>query len=251
MLAGALAEQHLSDREHHTGSSTPPMKPRHIVLISGPSGCGKSTLIRQLAASTLAPEILARLPEQSGSWPVVEANDVLKGTLSTQALRRDKNPADGWLVHYDIVFIHCYGIQRYEDDPALDLLTGADSLDVVFIRPDCDRLLTQFFKRQTRHRKTKSKASLLWGGLVRRPLRRVLASFSGKPILTTDELYSKDQWLAGCYRQWENYIHGLIDRVPNARILTVEPAPDPNHPENFRRVAHPDMTSSNNHAGNE
>ena len=227
------------------------MKPRHIVLISGPSGSGKSTLIRQLVAGTLAPEILSRLPEADSSWPVIEANNVLKGTLTMETLRHNKNPAEGWLVHYDIVFIHCYGMQRYEDDPALELLAAADSLDVVFIRPDCGMLRTQFLNRQSRHRMTKATASLLWGRLVRRPLRRALAPITGKPVLTTEELYAKDHWLAGCYRQWETFIHGLIERHPHATVLTLAPAPDPIHPENFRWSVQPGIPPFHDPSGNE
>ena len=55
------------------------MSQRNILLISGPSGGGKTTFLRQLREGTLAPEILARLPAGSGNWPVLEANDVLKG----------------------------------------------------------------------------------------------------------------------------------------------------------------------------
>lgn len=62
------------------------MTPRQTLLISGPSGGGKSTLIHQLAAGTLAPEISSRLPAHAGEWPIIEANDVIKGDLSTESL---------------------------------------------------------------------------------------------------------------------------------------------------------------------
>ena len=213
------------------------MTSRHILLISGPSGGGKSTFIRQLSEQTLAPEILARLPEHSGSWPVIEANDVLKGNLSAEVLLGIDTQPGGILVHYDIVFIHCYGLERYEDDPAMKLMTGADALHVVFVRPDYQVVRRQFFDRKARHQKTKSKASLLWGRFVRHPLRRALAPFTGTPTLSTEALYSGHQWLAGCYRDWEAFLRRLAEQHPNAEILIVEPASGPGESPKFRLAA--------------
>ena len=193
-------------------------------MVSGPSGGGKSTFIRQLSERTLAPEILALLPEPSGAWPVVEANDVLKGNLTREALLEIKSRPGGVLVHYDIVFIHCYGLKRYEDDPALELLAGADALHVVFVRPEAHVVRKQFFDRKARHQKTKSKASLLWGRYFRHPLRRALAPFTGKPTLSTERLYGERQWLAGCYQEWEAFLRRLAERSPGAKVIVVEPA---------------------------
>ncbi len=213
------------------------MTARHILLISGPSGGGKSTFIRQLSERTLAPEILALFPDQAGSWPVVEANDVLKGNLSGDAFRGITHQPGGLLVHYDIVFIHCYGLKRYEDDPAMSLMTGADTLHVVFVRPDFQVVRRQFFDRKSRHQKTKSKASLLWGRFVRRPLRQALAPITGKPTLSTEELYGGHKWLAGCYRGWEAFLQRLADKHPNSKILIVEPASGPGEAPKFRLAA--------------
>ncbi|MES2439039.1 MAG: hypothetical protein V4584_08225 [Verrucomicrobiota bacterium] len=215
------------------------MTPRQTLLISGPSGGGKSTLIRQLVDRTLAPEILSRLPAGAGQWPIIEANDVLKGDLSTESLLKSETRPDGWLVHYDIVFIHCCRIKRYEDDPAMDLLGGTDPVTVVFVRPDHQSLLDQYQRRLTSHQKTKSKGSLLWGRYVRRPLRRAMAPFTGKRLLTTAELYAGNKWLAGCYRQWETFLHHLAVRHPGTEIFIVEPVTGPDGSETFRLVGNP------------
>jgi hypothetical protein len=224
------------------------MNQRHLLLISGPSGGGKSTFIRQLAANSLAPDILSLLPDACGSWPVIEANNVLKGNLSPETLRNNLQQADAWLVHYDIVFIHCHGLALYQDDPAMTLLTNADSLTVVFIRPDCEVLRQQFLDRQIRHQQTKSTASLWWGRWVRRPLRRALAPLTGKPILTSAELYADNKWLAACYLQWETFCQHLMESHPQTRLLTVEPASGPS--EHFRLLAHPGQTPANNLSDN-
>lgn len=197
------------------------MTAKPMLLVSGPSGGGKSTFIRQLAAGNLPPEILERLPAESGNWPLIEANDILKGALTADALPAD---APGWLVHYDIVFIHRYRIARYEDDPALGLLENAAPLHVVFVRPDSAMVRKQFLDRQTRHRKTKSTASLLWSRFFRLPMRRLLSPITGKPTQSTEDIYSDDKWLAACYQQWETFLHRLAERHPDARITLVEPA---------------------------
>ncbi len=199
------------------------MVTRHILLISGPSGGGKSTFIRQLSERTLAPEILALLPEQSGAWPVIEANNVLKGDLSEKALLAEKSQPGGLLVHYDIVFIHRYGLKRYEEDPAMSLFADAEALRVVFVKPDYQAVRRQFLDRLAQHQKTKAKASLLWGRFVRRPLRRAFAPLTGNVMLSTEELYGDKEWLAGCYREWEAFLLRLEERTPGAKIIVVEP----------------------------
>lgn len=221
------------------------MTSRHILLVSGPSGGGKSTFIRQLAERALPPEILALLPDHSGSWPVIEANDVLKGNLSGEPLLEISRQPGGLLVHYDIVFIHCYGLARYEDDPAMKLMTQADSLHAVFVRPDYHVVRRQFFDRKARRQKTKSKASLLWGRFVRHPLRQALAPFTGKPTLSTEALYGGHQWLAGCYRDWEAFLRRLKEQHPNANILIVEPDSGPGEPPKFRLAANLGAAATN------
>jgi hypothetical protein len=197
------------------------MSKRHILLISGPSGGGKTTFLRQLREGTLAPEILARLPADSGNRPVLEANDVLKGKPVMESL-----PAgtDGVALHYDIVLMHRYRIERYEDDPSLDLLDGAESLDVVFVRPDTALVKRNFMNRQNEHRKKKSNVSLLWSRFVRLPMRCLLSPITGKPTQSTEDVYQDDNWLAGCYRRWETFIGSLVERQPNAHLIVVEPA---------------------------
>jgi hypothetical protein len=213
------------------------MVPRQTLLISGPSGGGKSTLIHQLATGTLALEISSRLPAGAGQWPIIEANDVIKGDLTTGSLLQSPAQADGWLIHYDIVFIHCCRIKRYEDDPAMDLLGGTSPVQVVFVRPDHQSLLEQYHRRFSQHQKTKSRGSLVWARLVRRPLRRLMAPFTGKRLLTTAELYARNNWLAGCYRQWETFLHHLAVRHPGSEILIVEPITGPDGSETFRLVS--------------
>jgi hypothetical protein len=199
------------------------MTPRHLLLISGPSGGGKSTFIRQLAEKTLAPEILALLPTHSGDWPLIEANNVLKRDLSEHDFEA-KIRAGGCLVHYDIVFIHLRGIRRYEDDPALAILDGVNPLHIVFVRPNSEVLRKQFLDRQTRHRMTKSTASLLWSRFFRLPMRRLLSPLTGKPTKSTEDIYGDEKWLPACYSQWENFIHRVLVQHPDAKITIVEPA---------------------------
>lgn len=60
----------------------------------------------QLADRTLAPDIVARLPDACGDWPLIEANDLLKGYLYTEAI---PTATPGLPLHYDIVLFTATG----------------------------------------------------------------------------------------------------------------------------------------------
>jgi len=211
------------------------MAARQIVVVSGPSGGGKSTLLRQLAARTLATQILARLPADAADRPVVEANNILKGDLSPDAYRAQLARPEGALVHYDIVFIHSHGLRRYEDDPALAPLETAEAPCVIFVKPDADTLQRQFADRAAQHRRAKSAASRLWAKTVRLPLRRLAATLRGRRVPSTCALYREPHWLAAtCYPLWEEYLRRLAQRRPQTRILVVTPAAAPDGKPGFR-----------------
>ena len=75
-----------------------------------------------------------------------------------------------------------------------------------------------------------------------------LAPLTGKPILTSAELYADNKWLAACYLQWETFCQHLMESHPQTRLLTVEPASGPS--EHFRLLAHPGQTPANNLSDN-
>jgi len=176
------------------------------------------------------------MPDHSEPWPVIEANDVLKGDLSMDALLKIRSQSDGLLIHYDIAFIHTHGLKRYEDDPATALLAGTGTLQVVFIRPNFQMLRKQFFNRKVRRQKTKSKASLLWKRFIRQPMRRAMSPFTGKHAFSTEDLYSEHKGLTHCYREWEAFLQRLAKERPNTEILIVEPASSQNKVEEFQLV---------------
>lgn len=210
------------------------MTPKQILLVSGPSGGGKSTFIQQLAQGTLAPEILSLLPRDCAKWLLVESNDVLKGDLAEKSFEAVIS-AGSCVLHYDIVLIHHHGISRYEDDPALRLLSNARPLHVVIILPAAEKLRQQFLDRQHRHQQTKSKFSLLWRRFVRRPIRRTLAALSGKPGHSTEELYARDQWLSDCYSEWIAFATSL----PQGSPVIIEPVSNRGQAPEFQLVAEP------------
>lgn len=197
------------------------MSKRHILLISGPSGGGKTTFIRQLGQGTLAPEILDRLPPGCGNWPVLEANDVLKGRRVMKSLPAT---ADAVCLHYDIVLMHRYRIDRYEDDPSLLLFDDAESIDLVFVRPDTAVVKRNFMARQNEHRRKKSPISLWWSRYVRLPARHLLSPLTRKPTQSTEDVYRDEKWLEDCYLRWERFIASTVERHTNASITVVEPS---------------------------
>jgi len=205
-----------------------------MLLVSGPSGSGKSTFIRLLQDQSLSAQIRSFLPADAGDWPCVEANNVLKGDQTFESVQQLMHTQPGIVLHYDIVFIHCRGMKRYEDDPAFPLLKGSEGLDIVFIKPEAKLLLNQYWERKNAHEGRKSMFSRNWAKFVRLPLRRLKAKLKGRSITTMEELYAMDGWLPWCYGEWEATVRRLLAPRSGNRMVVIEPAESKGSSPSFR-----------------
>jgi|GEM_PF-1929155 len=210
--------------------------PTRILLIAGPAGSGKSTLIRQLRDGTLSPEIRARLPEASSEWEVVEANDVMKGDLPSDAFAGTLRKG-GVLAHYDIVFIHRHGVSDYEDDPALRLLAEAGPMVTVLVRPNPAQLREQYADRLQRLQAGKSRGSRWSTRWLRGPLRRMRAFLWGRPRMATSDWYLQESALDEAYLRWECFCRNLVSLHPESEALCVEPISSVGVPPAFRLLS--------------
>ncbi|MBN2429035.1 MAG: hypothetical protein JXK94_11925 [Deltaproteobacteria bacterium] len=207
-----------------------------VLLISGPSGCGKSTFIQQLSQKTLDQEIQSCISPFSNQWPVIEANDLLKGNLSKNSFLARLKQADGVVVHYDIMFIQCRGMARYEEDEALALLSSIGPLKIVFIRPKYKVLQHQYSKRRNIQRGEKSPGSRFWADYIRYPARKVFAPIRRKLFVSNKEIYQTDELLLKSYLEWGAF----IDRLSESQklgVLVVEPISDFGKNPAFRLVS--------------
>jgi len=142
------------------------MSTQNLLLVVGPSGGGKSFFVDMLKARALDPAITALLPDDCLGWPVVEANNVMKNRQTGSELM----PRDGGaILHYDITFIHRFGLADYTCDPFCATLFNAEQIEIVYLKPDRDRLIQQFIMRKDAHRKTKSRLNLFWADWFRLP----------------------------------------------------------------------------------
>jgi energy-coupling factor transporter ATP-binding protein EcfA2 len=199
------------------------MATRHFLLVSGPSGGGKSTFIQHLTDGRLPPEIASELPLNCASWPIIEANNMLKNKVSLAEILKTMGSSESAILHYDIAYIHRFGLTNYASDPASALFTLSDRLDVVLVKPGPDNLQRQYRERHYAHYHSKSLASRLWGTWVRRPVRRAFQRLQGKIALETQALYLSEDWLQHCYSDWHDYIHQLIKNKPASKVLQVVP----------------------------
>lgn len=203
---------------------------RKLLLVAGPSGCGKSLFIDMLRANAIDPAIITALPADCTSWPVVEANNMMKNGQSAS----DLMPRDGLaILHYDITFIHRFALTNYTRDPFCAALTGAEQIEIIYIKPNKDRLIQQFRQRRHAHRKTKRRANLLWADWFRMPLKRSRLKRQGLPAREVHELYDVPGFLDNCYACWEGYLRQLSTAVSNCRGVIVEPTNGPNGEPSF------------------
>jgi len=208
-----------------------------MLLVSGPSGSGKSTFIRQLQDQSLAAEIRSLIPLDAGTWPCIEANNVLKGDQTCETVQQLMRVPPGVVLHYDIVFVHCRGIKRYEDDPVFPLLASAsEGLVIVFVKPPTELLLSQYCGRRKEHEGKKSMFSRNWARFVRLPFRRLKAKLKGQSIIMTEDLYATDDWLSWCYGEWEASMRRLMAQRPGSQMVVIEPAEAEDSSLGFRLV---------------
>jgi len=194
-----------------------------IILISGPTGGGKSTFLKSMASGNLDDEILHALPEGAADWPIIEANDILKGDIS---LRNsvERIEADGRVrLHYDIMFIWSRGLNSYEEDPSLKILEHADRLWIVFLKPDQSTVKRQYHDRRVEQMKRQSAASRWWGRWARGPIRRLKHKVNLDPRKDLGDIYMDEKLLSHSYDQWHKYIQTMRNRLPNLQIMTVTP----------------------------
>lgn len=208
-----------------------------VLLVAGASGGGKSTFIELLRQRRLGGEILGALPDGCWTWPVIEANNMLKKRVPLDDVLASVGPADGAILHYDIAFIHRFALPAYESDPASELFRSASRLDTVLVKTDLDVLTRQHQARHAAQISSKSRAEVLWGDWVRRPLRQLSFKLQGQPAVETQTLYLTPDFLTTCYAAWEAYVRHLMLAKPASHMLTVAPAPGRDGTPAFRIVS--------------
>ena len=195
----------------------------HLLLVSGPSGAGKSTFIRQLIAGELCSEVRSRLPPGCESWLQIDGNEILKRALSLDAVLPDVTVLAGAVVHYDIVHVHRVGFGGgYGGDPAAELLTRADIVTVVDIRPARERLVEQLGERTAEQRRRKGRLRTLWRNTFHAGLRALRRRITGERVAVKTALYADAAWLTWCYGEWDDFLRtALQGRTGSSRIIVV------------------------------
>ena len=200
------------------------MTNRTLLLVAGPSGGGKSHFINLLKAKALPRDIAELLPGGCAEWSVCEANNMMKEALSETDLLGASIARGGTILHYDITFIHRLALTDYIMDPFCAGLLDAREIDIVYVKPDKNRLVRQLNQRREAHRRSKSITHLLWADWIRLPLKRARQRQKGLPIHEAHELYEKPDFLNDCYASWEVYLKQLTATIPSCRISIVAPA---------------------------
>lgn len=208
----------------------------HVLLISGPSGGGKSAWIRQLRDGTLPEEMSSLLPDSVATWDLIEANDFMKQDLDLTAMQEQLDQGKSFILHYDIVFIHTRGDHDYRNDPAMQFLDHATSIQSVWIRPEAEVLYRQFRQRSAQIQRKKSLGSRIWASCFRKPKRQLMAILKGQSKTSTSELYQKPDWIISCYQQWQKHLQTITQQHPRYSHLIIAPLPHTSSREGFTIV---------------
>ncbi len=209
------------------------MSENRMLLVAGPSGAGKSEFIRQIKSGRLPQPIMAALPSGCASWPIVEANNMLKDGLSAAQLMQGNSTV---VAHYDLTFIHRFGISDYAQDPFNAILADPGTIDVVTVRPDLQRLTTQYRGRSEMHRRARSRSHQIWADWVRLPLKRAALKARGLPAVDAGELYATPGFLNACYAAWDAYVATLAESGSISNVIDVRPGLNSYGAQSFARV---------------
>lgn len=207
-----------------------------FLLVSGASGGGKSTFIRALTEGWLDPHILAQLPPGCANWPVIDVNNIHKEGLAISKVLENIGPEKCAVLHYDISYIFRLGLPSYADDAADALFKLASRIDCVFVKADGARLRRQHLARERERMRRKSRAEIVWGEWVRKPIVAFGERLIGIRRRQAQHLYAQPEFIAQCYSLWESYARALGASCLGSSLLTVEPEKRPDGPPMFRLV---------------
>ncbi|HKP22735.1 MAG TPA: hypothetical protein VJV39_02635 [Dongiaceae bacterium] len=119
---------------------TPGRRLRHVIVVAGPSGAGKNALIEQLMWGEMQADVLAALqlqPREAFLVAELEHALWLPSLLDTPG---ERTPT----MHYEMTHTGLAFGDRFEHDPALQILRMAETATIVNLRPPRDRLIRQW-----------------------------------------------------------------------------------------------------------
>lgn len=227
---------------------------RDLVVVSGPSGAGKSTFLEQLASGRLPRHIRDQLPEGAGTWMQVHAVGHPRW-LPPLTEARQTPAAAGLVLHYDLTRRCISTVGDYANDPALRVIHRAESVTVIHIHPDHDRLVRQWVLGKTQFgdprylpfwRLLGRVSEFGWParpwlcalrkrlhGKATRPVRRLLRAIDRRLIawkvprsgVLALYLNSPDK-VDALYRSWEAFIDAVQSDGKAITQIHIRPAPE-------------------------
>lgn len=180
-----------------------------LVIVSGPTSSGKSTFLKRIAEGRLPAALAAELPASSRSWPMTGAGQLLQ-TQHTATPSLPAHDLEGAVLHYDFLRPFATGCQDYPRDQALDLISCAEKVVVVVLRPSRERLSRQLHDNEIAVKPEQ--------GLLRR-LARKTGLKGKKRHRELAALYAQEGFVDGWYARWEAYLRRA---APAATVITVD-----------------------------
>jgi hypothetical protein len=185
----------------------------HLLIVAGPSGSGKSTFLANLASGELPDDMKANIPPGAQGWIQTNGRRLVR-QARTGRYRQTTTDMPGIVMHYDIMRPYEKGwFDDYPDDPALKLLSMADQVTVIVLKPSVQRLTAQLSQKEARRddRAMSRRAQLL-------------------------RLYQQPGWLDDWYRRWEGFVTSTVSGGKPLKIICLEPGvmPPVLNSESFR-----------------
>lgn len=202
---------------------------KSLIVLSGCSGAGKTTFWNFLKQNSQAEaQIISAIPHfDIDAANLLDATKPLRKAITRDITQVLKQNSGLLVLHYDITHVYRIGLKRFEQDPALKLLSHFDHVDFIHLQTPPEKLRQQFEERSIERIKAGLKKNNL-STKIRSLLRRLTAFMRNRQFMSEDEIYADEASIQNINNSWLDYIKTTAPLDPGKRIIMIKPTDNMN-----------------------